>query len=328
MHRRWMAVVFGCSLIAQNGDADGKRTQFEAEVARVYGFRADDLKREEQEQRWKQMQAFEAKVAADRDAMLPLLRERLQAADATAIFRLDGARILAKLSSERTDHQIAADSLAKAERKGLSNAVYFHLAHYLAVQGADITAVVESILDTDQFSVYLTDHVITLGKDACCYYCTLAMTQETWIDTLCTRLPRETSSDAVLAIIGCLRETYTDRATKALLTFAQTTKDEKLAAAARRGAEYGKQTDLPALTPTAERDKLFPFLEAYLNREYTNDAFDFDVYLKEAPYLVVKADYAKLKELRRKQAARVSDEALEEIGFLSRLIELAHTAAK
>lgn len=326
MHKRWSVALLGCALVAQQGDAEAKRAKFAAEVARVYGFRVEDLKVEDQEQKAKDMEAFGKMVADDLDALLPLLREHLRADSATSIFRFDGARILADLSQEEQDLQLSADVLAKVDVKGLSRPVYFGLAHYLAVHGADVRGAVERMLDADRFSVFLPDHVITLDRDTCCSYCMMAMAKEDWIDAWCKRLAGEQDRKKLAVILIFLRDTYTDKAKEATLAFANSTKHTELANLAKRCAEFSKQQDLPALTVTAERDKLFPFLEAYLERDYKD--FDVKLYEAQAPYLVVHADYAKLKELRRKQAARVSDEALHEIEFLSKLIELAYTAPK
>ncbi|MEQ1632413.1 MAG: hypothetical protein ABL997_08575 [Planctomycetota bacterium] len=323
---RWSVALLGCALVAQQVDAEAKRAKFAAEVARVYGFRVEDLKREDQEQKSKDMEAFEKMVTDDRGALLPLLREHMRADSATTIFRFDAAQILAELSEGEQDLQLSADTLAKVDVKGLSRPVYFGWAHNLAVQGANVTGAVERMLDADTFTVFLPDHVITLSKDTCCSYCMMAMAKEDWIDAWCKRLAREKDRDKVIVILVCLRDTFTDRAKEAILAFAKSTKDTELANVAKRCAEFQKQQDLPALTLTAERDKLFPFLEAYLQRDYED--FDVKLYEAQAPYLVVHADYAKLKELRRKQAARVSDEALHEIELLSQLIELAYTAPK
>jgi hypothetical protein len=184
------------------------------------------------------------------------------------------------------------------------------------------------MLDDADFKVDLPEHVITLPQHLCCLYCTWPMAESLWVDKLIARLAKEKSPAAARSILSCLHDSVTEKAQKAIQEFATSTKDKQLAEGAARLAKFTSRADLPAIQVTAKRELLFRFLDDLVARRDEETAYDPDEYEKQAPYLVIKADFARLHELRRKQAARVSDEALEEIAYLTRLMELSFTSTK
>ena len=129
------------------------------------------------------------------------------------------------------------------------------------------------------------------------------------------------------SIVLCLSSTVSEKARKALREFAGAATDKGLKALAERGAAY-EQDRPPAARVTARRELLFKFLEDYVERRYEDPSYDFRTSEKEALHLVRREDYARIQELRRRHSARVSDEGLEEIAYLTRLMRIAFTAEK
>ena len=305
-----------------------QRDEFLARIHRIYDFEPSKVSEEDRERKSREMDAFWKKVEENKENLLPDLREALRSDKTSPFFHFDGAQLLVVASPERTDDfQLAADAIARADLKDIQQEVYFRFTHHLATKGADVTAAVEKILGTPDFEAFIPQHALTLRQDRCVLYCMLPMREELYLDKLIARLSNEKEPTAMRSIVLCLSSTVSEKARKALREFAGVATDKGLKALAERGAAY-EQDRPPAARVTARRELLFKFLEDYVERRYEDPSYDFRTYEKEALHLVRREDYARIKELRRRHSARVSDEGLEEIAYLTRLMRIAFTAEK
>jgi hypothetical protein len=326
MSSRAFSLLLGLLTTGAGGPVD-QRDEFLARIHKIYDFEPSKLSIEEREQKSKELDAFWKEVEEDKEKLLPALREALRSDKTSAFFHFDGAQVLIVASPEPADFQLAADAIARADLKDIQQEVYFRFTHHLATRGADVTTAVGKILDSPGFEAFIPQHVLTLDQARCAVYCILPMRDDLYSDQLIARLLKEKDPKATKSILLCLSSTVTEKARKALREFSSSTTDKELKVLAERGAAYEKDRP-PAAKVSARRELLFKFLEDYLERRDEDPSYDFATYEKEAPYLVRKEDYARIKELRRKHSARVSDEALEEIAYLTRLMRITFTADK
>ena len=302
---------------------------FRERVKKVYSFKVADLSNDERQAKFKELDAFWALVEGDKKTYLPLLRGELSRdPQPQKFFLFNGTQLLMKYSKDPADLTLAESAISRCDLDDVASESFFRMVHHLAIKGVNVTASVEKILDTPDFSFFLVQHAMTLKQDLCVYYCVLPMKEEFWIERFIKRLKVEKDPVSARSMIIALYEIATEKATAALIEYSKTAEDEKTRKMAARAMNMPKKADLPNRKITAKRELLFTFLDDFLARRYKNPAYDWKVYREEAPYLIEKKDYARLKEMRRKHSARVSDEALYELSYISILIRLALTLEK
>jgi hypothetical protein len=136
------------------------------------------------------------------------------------------------------------------------------------------------------------------------------------------RLKREQEPTAVKSMLAGLSMAVTPEAQTALAEFSRTTQESSFRRLAEPLIRLPSKKDLPGKAE-GTREQLFVFLNDLVARRTDNPVYSFESFKKGAPHLVRKEDLPKIRELRRNHASRVSDEAIEELTYLTTLMKVA-----
>ena len=305
------------SPIARDGNAP-----FEDRVRSIYNFKPSRISGKDQDLKAGEMDAIWSSVDRNPKALLPLLRKELQRPDQNPFFRFDGAQLLLQHSKEPGDLQLAADAMGQADLEDVDRMSYFRAAHRVAVGGANVWGCVDRILSDKAFKVFIPQHSLTLDQKSVVISCLLPMKEEHYVSALAARLMREQEPTAVKSMLAGLSMAVTPEAQTALGDFARTTRESSFRKLAEPLIRLPSKKDLPGKAE-GTREQLFVFLKDLVARRYDNPAYSFDRFRKGAPHLVRKEDLPKIRELRRTHASRVSDEAIEELTYLTTLMKVS-----
>jgi hypothetical protein len=199
---------------------------------------------------------------------------------------------------------------------------YFRAVHRLAVKGANVWGGVNRILDDKEFKVFIPQHALTMRQIEVVVYCLLPMKEELYVPSLTLRLRREKEPTALKSLLAGLALTVTREGQESLREFARATPDASLRELAESATKLPSKKEM-AGKAEGTREQLFVFLNDLVARRFDNPAYSFDKFKKGAPHLVRKEDLEKIRELRRTHASRVSDEAIEELQYLTHLMKVA-----
>ena len=340
------AALLGCSALPRKNTAeqsdpaspdslrrDSKTTrpsgEFRVMLAGVYDFSPRKLNEEEREQKIKEMDRFWKLVSSDTNTYLPLLRQELRRPTQNPFFLFDGTNLLMEYSKRKSDLQLAADAYRRTELEDIRHETFFFNLHFISVEGVNTFAAIEKILDDPDFEVFIPQHVLTLGQDYSALYCLLHLDVKHWVDKLVARLEQEKDSRTIQSILLCLASSLTDRGRESIRRVSQTGPSEEIQEYAKRFLSQVKQEDLENDNINLRRSEVFDFLESLVSGDiYKQEDVDVERTMREVPYLLEKGDFARLHELRRKAARRVSDEALHEIAYFTALMQYSRTSRR
>jgi len=308
--------------IVRSPIARDSNASFEDRVRTIYNFKPARTSRPDQEIKSAEMDAIWETVDKNPPATLPLLRKELQRTGQNTFFCFDGAQLLLKHSKAPEDLQLAADSIGRAELDDVVQMDYFRATHRLAVGGANVWGCVDRILSDKSFKVFIPQHAMTLGQTNVVVYCLLPMKEEMYVAALSARLMREKETTAAKSLLTGLSIAVTPDAQVAIRDFAKATTDSSLRSMAETMLQLPSKKNL-AGKEEGTREQLFVFLNDLVARRYDNPAYSFERFKKGAPHLVKKEDLPRIRELRRAHASRVSDEAIEELQYLTVLMKVA-----
>jgi hypothetical protein len=159
-------------------------------------------------------------------------------------------------------------------------------------------------------------------------YLTMLMKDNQWLPALIDRLTREQSLSVVHTILLCVYESVTDDGYRAIREYAQKGPLPQGRAFASRIGELLQEQKPPPQKLRASREHLFDYIDDLVARNYRNSAYDWKTYEAEAVHLVRAEDYDRIMNIRRMHAVRVSDEALDELMELSKLLRRAYALRK
>jgi hypothetical protein len=256
-----------------------------------------------------------------------LLRDELKQYKGNGFFLFDGASLLLQQSSGKEDLAVAADALSRVDMCGINTGNYFLRAHSMGTKGADIWPVMARILNDESFHVIITERSITFGQDYCVLYLSLAADERFWLDRTIARLEKETSPRTSKALITAIAFSVTEKGQKAIARCAQSHPDKGVRVYAKiftalESADRYKRPDVISI----DRTHIPAYLDSIVYEKKEGLGFDPEQFAKEFPHVIVKKDYAAIKTARAKIAARVSNEALDEVFYLTALMQIALTA--
>ncbi len=292
----------------------------------IYNFKPSNVSDAVRKTKAGEMDRLWSLVESNKGTYLPLLRKELQAQDHNRFFYFDGSMLLLKHSSKKDDLEIAAGAIGKSDLDDIKGYDYFQAVHGIACMNVDVYPAIDNMLNTPDFSMFVTDHFLKLGQNYSVLYCLLCMEEGVYMDRLIQRLKVEKKPETVKTIIMAIAYTVTDRGQKAIANYAESCKDRGLKEYAKTYSVLESKKKLPKKDIKSQRKYFHTFLNDFVNREYHSKEYAFGEYAKDAYYLVKKEDYSKIKALRKAQAQRVSDEALGEIDFLTMLLQYSFTS--
>jgi hypothetical protein len=326
------AIALGGS--ASAGDAGEAKARFEKELNSVYDYLPADVDQSVCKAKSKEMDRFWELVESDLDAYLPLLRDALRDKKSNSFFCFDGAGLLAKHAKDAADWQLAADATTRCRLKDVSDEGYFYCCHHLAKNGADVTAAALKMLEDPDFKLYLVQHAMWLKQADSVLLCLAQMSEDRWVPTLVKRLPAEKDATACGTISQCLGYASTPESDAALQAFATDAKiDLKLRVRAQGVIAAVKLSGAPVGSPTTERKQFEEMLTQFESGgrakfsglKGVSDAMKVE---KDALHHVLAEDAPRIRAARRKVAARISDEGLEDLALLTSWLRRAVNLTK
>jgi hypothetical protein len=190
------------------------------EVQQVYNFQPHLLNQQQIQERSGALDQFWKKVKDQPARYLPALRQELGSFTNPPFFLYDGSMLLLSLSDTPADRKIALAAIAHCDLLDLQAAEYFAQVHRLAALNEDTTAAALHILEQPSFTVFIPQHVLTLGQDYALVYLLLPTDQSFWLSPAIARLGAERDQTAQKSLLLLLWYAQTDIADKAIRDFA------------------------------------------------------------------------------------------------------------
>jgi hypothetical protein len=261
------------------------RTQAEMQsrVEALYNFHPAQLTNDQRKKKSDEMDAFWGDVKGNTDLTLPLLRVELHNAPRGSFFLTDGSELLLSLSKTPEDKQLAADALSRTDLRDTQSKTYFYTVHELACDGANTTSAALHILDDPSFHVVVPEHAMTLDRRTALMYVLLSMKEDSWVKAAKERFADEKDTEAKIALVFAFSYVQTDEA------------DAEL----RRIAADSSQ-------PEAVRKRAQEFLD--------------EAQKTAKSWMPVKGTVAEIREQRRQRLRAVSDEAMDDVQWMTRKI--------
>jgi hypothetical protein len=314
-------LVLTAVLVAGEEEASKR---FQEELRRVYDYLPAEVEQSVRDRKVKEMDAFWKFVASDLDTNLPLLREALRDPEQNVYFCFDGAALLFEHSKAPDDLKLVVEAFGRSRIEDVGEKGYFYFLHTICGHDVEVAPALARILDHPEFHVLVPQHSMRLEQADCVIFCLMRQDVRQWIPALAKRLETEKDRTAMHTIVVCLGLAVDRDAEAALRKFGETLEeDEETKRVVEMLLEPSKEK-LPERKPTSSREEVEAFLLS--SEEKGRVPWDDEATMRDAPYLVVRKDEARIRDARRKAAARVSDEAMEDIRYLTMLLRCAVTS--
>lgn len=284
--------AFSClGFCGVRGDAQTLKTrnipqtqqQMHERVQALYSFHPSQLTNEERKKKSDEMDRFWGDVKGDTNVTLPLLRVELQNAPEGSFFLTDGSELLLSLSKMDGDKQLASNALARADLRDTQSGTYFFTVHDLACDGVNTTAAALHILDDPTFRVAVPQHAMVLDQRTALMYILLSMKDDVWVKPAEERFTSERNANAKLALVFAFSYAQTDEA------------DAELERIANDSSQ-----------PDDVRKKA---------RELLDEA-----HKTAKSWMPVKGTIVEIRQQRRQRLRAVSDEAIDDVQWMTRKI--------
>jgi hypothetical protein len=259
------------------------QSEMHERVVALYSFHPSKVSDDERKAKSKEMDIFWDEVTVRPDAALPLLRSELRDESDPPFFAMDGTQLLISLSKAKADEELAAGVLPRVDLDDTQSGSYFYLVHELACDGINATAAALHILDRPTFFVSVPQHAMTLDLRSSLMYLLLSMREELWVGAAVERFKVEKNADAKLALVFALSYAQTDDADAELRRIA-----------ADRSQPEAVRTEAQTLLNEARRTA--------------------------KSLLPIKGTVAEIRVQRRKRLQAVSDEAIDDVQWMTRKI--------
>ncbi len=205
------------------------------EIVETYNFQPHLLSNQEIDRKSAVLDQFWSRAKAQQTVYVPALRRELADFKNPPFFLYDGSTLLLSLSDTSTDRKIALAAMAHCYLRDVQAKDYCYQVHRMAALNEDTTTAAFRVLERPKFSVFIPQHVLTLGQNYALVYMLLPTDQDDWLQRAIDRLRTEADETAQKSLILLLWYAQTDAADQAIADFAG---DASKAAAAR---EYAKQ---------------------------------------------------------------------------------------
>jgi hypothetical protein len=259
------------------------QAEMHARVEALYDFHPSTLTDAGRAKKSAEMDTFWGEIKGNSDKTLPLLRVELRNAPQGSFFLTDGSELLLSLSKASEDKQLAADALARTDLRDTVSRTYFFTVHDLACDGINTTAAALHILDDPAFRVSVPQHAMVLDERMALMYILLSMKDDEWVKPAEERFSKEKDTNAKLALVFAF-------------SYAQT--DEADAALGRIAVDNSQ--------PEAVRKKAQELLD--------------EAHKTAKSWMPIKGTITEIREQRRQRLRAVSDEAIDDVQWMTRKI--------
>ena len=220
-----------------------------SEIRQTYNFQPHTLTTAEINQKSAVLDQFWKKAKSHSDIYAPVLRQELTDFTNPPFFLYDGASLLSTLSNDPADHKIILAAIAHSDIRDVQSIEYVLMVHKFAALGDDTTAAAFHILETPKFTIFIPQHVLTLGQNYSLIYMLLPTDQNFWLQPAISRLHDEKDETAQQSLLLLLWYAQTSASDKALADFA---KDESKSQKSRTYAsELIRRKDSVGITARA-----------------------------------------------------------------------------
>jgi len=128
--------------------------------------------------------------------------------------------LLLSLSDTSIDRKIALAAMAHCDLRDVQAKDYFLQVHRMATLSEDTTAAAFHLLEQPQFTVFIPQHVLTLGQNYVVIYLLLPTDPDYWLQPAMDRLKTERDETAQKSLLLLLWYAQTDAGDQAMSAFA------------------------------------------------------------------------------------------------------------
>jgi hypothetical protein len=200
--------------------ATGQSAPIHQQIQQTYNFQPHLLSNQQITEKSTALDQLWTKAKKERSQYSPALRQELGDFKNPTFFLYDGSMLLLSLSDTPIDRKIALAAMARCDLRDVPAKDYFLQVHRMATLSEDTTAAAFHVLEQPQFTVFIPQHVLTLGQNYVLIYLLLPTDQDYWLQPAMDRLKSERDETAQESLLLLLWYAQTDAADQAMSAFA------------------------------------------------------------------------------------------------------------
>src|SRR3984893_3505153 len=212
--------VFLARLLLIASSAAGQSASIHQQIQQTYNFQPHLLSNQQITEKSVALDQLWTRAKAGPSLYIPALRQELGDFKNPIFFLYDGSALLLSLSDTPADRKIALAAMARCDLRDVQAKDYFLQVHRMASLSEDTTAAAFHILEQPKFTVFIPQHVLTLGQDYVLIYLLLPTDMDYWLQPAINRLKTETDETAQKSLLLLLWYAQTEAADKAVSAFA------------------------------------------------------------------------------------------------------------
>jgi hypothetical protein len=219
MNRSTVCGFLILSLLFAN-PAAGQSASIHQQIQQTYNFQPHLRSNQQITEKSAALDQLWTRAKAEPSLYIPALRQELGDFKNPIFFLYDGSTLLLSLSDTPADRKIALAAMARCDLRDVQAKDYFLQVHRMASLSEDTTAAAFHILEQPKFTVFIPQHVLTLGQNYALIYLLLPTDMDYWIQPAINRLKTETDETAQKSLLLLLWYAQTEAADKAVSAFA------------------------------------------------------------------------------------------------------------
>ena len=200
--------------------ATGQSASIHQQIQQTYNFQPHLLSNQQITEKSAALDQLWTKAKNERSQYIPALRQELSDFKNPIFFFYDGSMLLLSLSDTPADRKIALAAMARCDLRDVQAKDYFLQVHRMASLNENTTAAAFHVLEEPKFTVFIPQHVLTLGQNYVLIYLLLSTDQDYWLQPAMDRLKTERDETAQRSLLLLLRYAQTDAADQAMSVFA------------------------------------------------------------------------------------------------------------
>ncbi len=204
-----------------------------SDILETYDFEPSSMTFDQQASRAPSLSQLWGRYDQSPQTYREALRQELQTQGNRELLYCDGAMLLLVKSPDPEDQTLGLSSLLKCSLAEIQHTPYFYTLHRLASRGVDTFDLQARILIRSKYSVFIVQHVLTLGQDYAFLYPFLVQKEANYASRLIALLRQEKDAVAQKSILLALWYAATPEAETALRS---SVNDQHLDVSARQKA--------------------------------------------------------------------------------------------
>lgn len=256
---------------------------FSKQIDEIYSFKPSKLTKKEQETKLPALDKFWSDVKNDTLQLLPLLRNELRANGHNTFFYYDGAGLLLSLTNNKSDKELAVEAMSKTDIDDIDRKIFVMTLNSLANDGVKVTKAAIKILEDENYSFFIPQHVLTFNQGYCLTYMLVPQNDKSYVDTL-------------ISIFKSLKP-KSQKAVITTLWFEYSCKGDSLLKAIKVDKSFDKEV-----------------------REYAKELLGYTKLSKDQEEYIKAVGKSEIEQIRASSLKRFSDEAIEELDMTTRLM--------